>query len=209
MPAGDCPCRGDVLGIGLPARARAATFQPLNSPATTEHHPASSSGRSVHDRSRGRDQILQRPVRLDRQHNHPERQIVHGVQQRQPAGCRTCAAPTLEHEAALPLDRLHCGHQHAEGPEACGGSRGQVRADARDFPLRGTQAIIADNEGSTVGLLESTSGDSTDDEPAPGDWNWFELFVKQPQVVSDFYRRVIDYEIATTNAPNGSTIFCC
>jgi hypothetical protein len=73
---------------------------------------------------------------------------------------------------------------------------GQVRAEARDFPQRGAQAIIADNEGSIIGLLQSTSGDSADDEPKPGDWNWFELFVKQPQVVSAFYRQVINYEVA-------------
>jgi predicted enzyme related to lactoylglutathione lyase len=73
---------------------------------------------------------------------------------------------------------------------------GLVRAEARDFPQRGIQAIIADNEGSTVGLLQSSSGESADDEPKPGDFNWFELFVKQPQAVSDFYRQVINYDVA-------------
>lgn len=73
---------------------------------------------------------------------------------------------------------------------------GQVRAEARDFPDRGIQAIVADNEGSTIGLLQSASGDSADDEPKPGDWNWFVLYVKQPKVVSAFYRQVIRYEVA-------------
>lgn len=73
---------------------------------------------------------------------------------------------------------------------------GQVRAEARDFPDRGWQAIISDNEGSTIGLLQSTSGDAPDDEPKAGDWNWFELYVKQPQAVSAFYRQVIDYQTA-------------
>ena len=73
---------------------------------------------------------------------------------------------------------------------------GKIRAEARDFPLRGIQAIIADNEGSTVGLLQSSSGESADDEPKPGDFNWFELFVNQPQAVSDFYRQVIAYDVA-------------
>lgn len=72
---------------------------------------------------------------------------------------------------------------------------GQVRAPARGFPQRGAQAIIADNEGSTIGLLQSTSGDSPDDEPDPGDWNWFELFVKNPEVVSAFYRQVFHYVV--------------
>jgi predicted enzyme related to lactoylglutathione lyase len=73
---------------------------------------------------------------------------------------------------------------------------GQVRAPARDFPARGEQAIIADNEGSTIGLLQSSSGDSADREPKPGDWNWFELFVKQPQTAAAFYRQTIAYEFA-------------
>jgi predicted enzyme related to lactoylglutathione lyase len=85
---------------------------------------------------------------------------------------------------------------------------GQVRAEARDFPDRGAQAIIADNEGSTIGLLQSSSGDSADGEPKPGDWNWFELFVKQPQVVAAFYRRSSTMTWRPTSAPSGKTIFC-
>ncbi len=73
---------------------------------------------------------------------------------------------------------------------------GKVRAGAREFPDRGSQAIIADGEGSTIGLLQSMSGDSADDEPKPGDWNWFELFASQPQVVSAFYRQVMAYDVA-------------
>ncbi len=73
---------------------------------------------------------------------------------------------------------------------------GQVRAKARDFPDRGIQAIIADNEGSTIGLLQSASGDAADDEPKPGDWNWFVLYVKQPKIVSAFYRQIISYDVA-------------
>lgn len=73
---------------------------------------------------------------------------------------------------------------------------GQVRAEARDFPDRGMQAIVADNEGSTIGLLQSSSGESADDEPKAGDWNWFELYVKEPKAVSGFYRKVVDYDVA-------------
>jgi len=73
---------------------------------------------------------------------------------------------------------------------------GQVRAEPREFPDRGIQAIIADNEGSTIGLLQSSSGDALDEEPKPGDWNWFELFVKEPKAVAAFYQKVISYEMA-------------
>jgi predicted enzyme related to lactoylglutathione lyase len=73
---------------------------------------------------------------------------------------------------------------------------GEVRAPAREFPQIGSQAIIRDNEGSPVGLLQSTSGDSADDEPVPGNWNWFHLAVKNPQAAAGFYRQVFNYEVA-------------
>jgi hypothetical protein len=72
---------------------------------------------------------------------------------------------------------------------------GQVRAPALDFPDRGLQAIITDNEGCPVGVLQSSSGDTPDDEPRVGDWSWFELYVKQPKVVADFYGKVFDYDV--------------
>jgi predicted enzyme related to lactoylglutathione lyase len=73
---------------------------------------------------------------------------------------------------------------------------GQVRAPAREFPDRGWQAIIGDNEGCIVGVLQSSSGDTADDEPKPGDLNWFELYVKDPQAVSVFYGQVFGYKVA-------------
>jgi uncharacterized protein len=76
---------------------------------------------------------------------------------------------------------------------------GQVRAPARDFPDRGFQAIIADNEGCAIGLLQSASGDTPDEEPKPGEWNWFELYVKDPQAVSVFYGQVFGYKVAPDN----------
>jgi predicted enzyme related to lactoylglutathione lyase len=76
------------------------------------------------------------------------------------------------------------------------GNGGLVRAEPRAFPDRGVQAIIADNEGAAIGLLQSTSGDPADTEPKPGDWQWFELFAKQPQATADFYRKVVAYEVA-------------
>jgi len=72
---------------------------------------------------------------------------------------------------------------------------GVVHAPVRNFPDRGFQAIIGDNEGSVVGLLQSSSGDSIDSEPAPGDWNWFELYGKSPQAASAFYGQVFGFKV--------------
>ncbi len=73
---------------------------------------------------------------------------------------------------------------------------GKVRAPARDFPGRGRQAIITDPEDSPVGLLQSTSGDTPDTEPQPGDWNWFELFAQKPADAGAFYGQVFGYAAA-------------
>jgi predicted enzyme related to lactoylglutathione lyase len=72
---------------------------------------------------------------------------------------------------------------------------GKEHATARKFPNRGTQAIFSDGEGSVVGILQSSTGDPSDDEPKPGDWNWFELFSLKPQSSADFYRRAFAYEV--------------
>ena len=82
---------------------------------------------------------------------------------------------------------------------------GIVRAPAREFPRRGFQAIIADAEGSPIGLLQSASGDSMDNEPKLGDWNWFELYGKDPKAAAAFYATVFQYEVAAdtrTTRPN-------
>ncbi len=80
--------------------------------------------------------------------------------------------------------------------EAATQAGGQVRAPIRDFPQRGLQAIVADGEGSPVGLLQSGSGDPVDDEPKPGEWNWFELYAKDPKAASAFYGKVFNYTVA-------------
>jgi predicted enzyme related to lactoylglutathione lyase len=72
---------------------------------------------------------------------------------------------------------------------------GVVHAPVRNFPDRGFQAIIGDNEGSVIGLLQSSSGDSADNEPSPGDWNWFELYGRSPGAVSAFYGQVFGYKV--------------
>jgi predicted enzyme related to lactoylglutathione lyase len=73
---------------------------------------------------------------------------------------------------------------------------GEVHAPARNFPDRGTQAIIGDTEGSPIGLLQSSSGDSADDEPQPGDWNWFELYAQKPTDACQFYSQVFGFVAA-------------
>ncbi len=73
---------------------------------------------------------------------------------------------------------------------------GTVRAASRKFPDRGFQAIVADKDGNPIGLLQSSSGDSADTEPTPGDWNWFELYSKNPKETAGFYHDTIGLDVA-------------
>jgi predicted enzyme related to lactoylglutathione lyase len=73
---------------------------------------------------------------------------------------------------------------------------GVVRAPSRMFPDRGHEAIVTDIDSIPVGFIQSSSGDPADGEPRPGDWNWFELYVKNPTETSAFYHDVLGYMVA-------------
>ena len=55
---------------------------------------------------------------------------------------------------------------------------------------------MTDGEGVAIGLLQSSSGDAPDDETAPGSWNWFELYAKDPVGASNFFHTALYYDVA-------------
>lgn len=75
------------------------------------------------------------------------------------------------------------------------------RAPVKAFPDRGTAGILTDNEGSVVGILQSSSGDPADVEPTPGDWNWFELYSHKPKAAAEFYRDAFGYTVKPDDRP--------
>ena len=79
-----------------------------------------------------------------------------------------------------------------EAETAAGGS---VLLPAKDLPQRGTQAIIADRDGAILGLLHSSSGDPGEYRPEAGDWTWAQLFARDTEAESQFYRDLLHYEI--------------
>ena len=187
-----------LLGIGLTASARAATpFQPLNSPATKEHRP----GKFV-----WADLFTTDPVAAAKFYTGLFGWTTNLITQNGRTytvfsnGSRPVAGLVTRPPSSTKRPSRWIGYiavtDVAATVKLVTKAGGQVRAEVRDFPDRGAQAIIADNEGSTIGLFQSSSGDSADGEPKPGDWNWFELFVKQPQVATAFYRQVIAYDVA-------------
>ena len=76
------------------------------------------------------------------------------------------------------------------------------RAPATNFKDRGYQAILSDVEGAPVGILQSTSGDRPDEEPKPGDWNWFEYYSLKPEATASFYATAFGYEAKVDDRPD-------
>ncbi len=116
-------------------------------------------------------------------------------------GGHPVAGIVLRQAAASPRPGVWIGYISVGGAKAAlaeaVAAGGTEHAPAQSFPKRGMQAIFSDNEGSPIGILQSSSGDPADDEPRPGDWNWFELYSLKPQPATDFYHRVFGYEVST------------
>jgi hypothetical protein len=185
-----------LLGSGFTPTARAGDFPPLNNPATVESHtgkfvwaelfttdPASA--------AKFYSGLFGWTAITVEQHgtaytvlsngNHP----IAGLRQRD-----SSAAP----HAARWINYIAVADIGA-ALAAVAKAGGVVRAPARDFPELGSLAIITDGDHAPVGLIQSSSGDSPDREPGLGEWNWFHLFVRNPQAAADFYRQVLNYDV--------------
>jgi len=194
-----------MLGLGSSASVRAADFPPLNTPATGESHP----GKFVWAELFTVDPDAASKFYMgvfgwtgDTVDHHFVDYTVLMNGNRPVAGVRKRSAPTGKHISRwihyIAVTDLAASLAMAKK------AGGEVVAPARKFPHIGSQAIITDPEGSPVGLLQSTSGDSADNEPAPGEWNWVHLFVKTPSAASDFYRQVFNYDVAPDSRPGKS-----
>jgi uncharacterized protein len=197
-----------LLAAGIPVSVHAAKFPPLNTPATTEHRPGKLVWADLFTtdpdgatkfycsllgwtaapvEQKGKDYMVfsnnGRPVaglapRSVRGANHPSRWIGY--------------YSVTDIDATLALVTK---------------DGGTVRAPSRNFPDRGFQAIVSDKDTVPIGLIQSSSGDSPDNEPAPGDWNWFELYVSSPKVTSDFYHDAIGFDVAPETNSNRKSDF--
>jgi predicted enzyme related to lactoylglutathione lyase len=84
---------------------------------------------------------------------------------------------------------------------------GRVVAPARVLAQRGAQALLADPEGATLGVMHSSSGDPGEYLPEPGDWTWAELFARDPREAGAFYHAVVGYDaIADVRAASPSRL---
>ena len=187
-----------LLGFALPASASTPLFQPLHSPATGQRHP----GKFV-----WADLFTTDPVAATKFYSGLLGWTANVIDQkgksytvfsngRHPvAGLAPRTRATNKENSSQWIAYIAVSDINAS-LALVKPAGGEVRARARDFPDRGIQAIVTDSEGSPIGLLQSSSGDSLDDEPDPGEWNWFVLYAKDPKSAAAFYGRIFGYTVA-------------
>jgi len=82
---------------------------------------------------------------------------------------------------------------------------GKTLAKPREIKNRGTLAIAQDAQGSVFGLIQSSSGDVPDYQPAVGELAWAELFSDNPKSAAEFYSRTFQYESSVDSAHNDNS----
>jgi predicted enzyme related to lactoylglutathione lyase len=87
------------------------------------------------------------------------------------------------------------------------GLGGKIVHPARMVAQRGTQAILADSQGSILGVMHSASGDPDDTEPAVGGWAWAHLSARDPVAASQFYHAVLGYDAVLDTRENRQDVF--
>lgn len=70
---------------------------------------------------------------------------------------------------------------------------GRIEVKAHDFPNRGDQAIIRDNQEALVGLMRTTDGDPDDYLAEYGELIWAQLWVRDPDQSLPFYKAVLGF----------------
>ncbi len=95
----------------------------------------------------------------------------------------------------------------AQALTAATGLGGKVIHPAKTLPQRGTQAILTDNQGSFLGLIQSSSGDPDDTQPNVGNWAWAHLSARDPAAASQFYHAVLGYDAVRDSRENRKDVF--
>jgi predicted enzyme related to lactoylglutathione lyase len=192
-----------LAALGQPSKLCADTFQPLNTPASTEHHQgklvwADLFTSDPEGATKFYCDLLGWTATTVDQKGKPY--TVFSNDGRPVAGLAPHSAASAKHLSKwigyLAVDDINVSVAAAQKDGAV------VHAPVRKFPDRGHQAIIGDIEGVPVGLLQSSSGDSADTEPRTGDWNWFEIYVHSPKSVANFYKDALNYDVTEDNRGN-------
>jgi predicted enzyme related to lactoylglutathione lyase len=83
---------------------------------------------------------------------------------------------------------------------------GRIDVALHNFPNRGEQVIIRDNQLALVGLMQSTHGDPDDYLAEYGEWIWAQLWVDDPEASIAFYEATLGFAEVEGN-PDDSNIY--
>jgi predicted enzyme related to lactoylglutathione lyase len=74
---------------------------------------------------------------------------------------------------------------------------GAVELAPANVPARGRHALFTDPGGALFGALASSTGDPLDAEIEIGGIIWVDLFTRDVDAMTEFYRRLVSYEISS------------
>jgi len=83
---------------------------------------------------------------------------------------------------------------------------GRIDVAPHDFPNRGEQAIVRDNELALVGLMQTTHGDPDDYLAEYGEWIWGQLWVENPAASIEFYGATLGF-VGVAGNPDNSNVY--
>ena len=71
-------------------------------------------------------------------------------------------------------------------------NKGKVLSEPKRIPERGKVAVIQDDQGAVLALMNNSRGDLKATAAREGEWTWVELWTTEPQAASDFYQKVLN-----------------
>jgi predicted enzyme related to lactoylglutathione lyase len=196
-----------LLSVLCLSRLYAASFElpPLNTPASTEHHVGKivwadlvtpDLGAAEHFYGELLGWTFQ-PI-----HTGASDYAVALVDGRPIGGLFQKSIPAGEHRQSAWLTFIAV--RDVDGAKrAALAHRAKVVADAKSYPLRGRQAVLADPEGAVFAILASSSGDARDYLAAPGEWIWSSLLSRNPGAEAAFYQQVFSYDVFDLASDDG------
>jgi len=196
-----------LLSAANPPTSSAASFElpPLNSPASPEHHV----GKVVWAELVTPDLAAAEHFygglfgwTFQSVHTGMSDYAVALVDGRPVGGLYQKAIPAGEHRQSAWLTFIAVRDVDA-AKQAAVAHGAKVVSDAKSYPARGRQAVLADPEGAVFAMLASSSGDAPDLLAVPGEWIWSSLLSQDAGTEAAFYQQVFSYDVFDLASEDG------
>src|SRR5579863_5522081 len=196
-----------LLSLICLSTLRAASFElpPLNSPASTEHHVGKVVWADLVTPDLGAAERFYGGLfgwTFQTIHTGKSDYAVALVNGRPVGGLYQKAIPAGEHRQSAWLTFIAVRDVDA-AKRAAVGHGAKVVSDAKSYPARGRQAVLADPEGAVFAILASSSGDAPDLLAVPGEWIWSSLLSQDAGTEAAFYQQVFTYDVFDLASEDG------